>query len=57
VLSAAALLVLSPFLAAVSILTRITSPGPVIFKQVRCGLNGRNFTFYSPGEISPLKYV
>ena len=56
-LSAAALLVLSPFLAAVSILIRITSPGPVIFKQVRCGLNGRNFTFYSPGEISPLKYV
>ena len=46
VLSAAALVVLSPFLAAVALLIKLTSTGPVIFKQVRCGLNGRNFTFY-----------
>ena len=27
-------------------LIKLTSPGPVIFRQVRCGLNGRTFTFY-----------
>ena len=31
---------------AIAILVRITSPGPAIFRQVRCGLNGRRFTFY-----------
>ena len=25
---------------------RLTSPGPAIFRQVRCGLNGRQFLFY-----------
>jgi len=25
---------------------RLTSPGPAIFRQVRCGLNGRKFVFY-----------
>ena len=25
---------------------RITSKGPVIFRQIRCGLNGRRFVFY-----------
>ncbi len=25
---------------------RFTSPGPVIFRQERCGLNGRRFVFY-----------
>jgi lipopolysaccharide/colanic/teichoic acid biosynthesis glycosyltransferase len=25
---------------------RLTSPGPVIFRQTRCGLNGRRFEFY-----------
>jgi lipopolysaccharide/colanic/teichoic acid biosynthesis glycosyltransferase len=38
--------VLSPVFAAVAILIKITSKGPVIFRQTRCGLNGRNFTFY-----------
>lgn len=42
----AMLTLLSPFLAAVAVLIRITSRGPVIFKQSRCGLNGRPFTFY-----------
>ncbi len=27
-------------------LVRITSKGPVIFRQIRCGLNGRRFVFY-----------
>jgi lipopolysaccharide/colanic/teichoic acid biosynthesis glycosyltransferase len=30
----------------IALLVRLTSPGPVIFKQVRAGLNGRSFSFY-----------
>lgn len=44
--SAAALLVLSPLFGAVAILIKLTSPGPVIFRQTRCGLNGRRFIVY-----------
>ena len=29
-----------------ALLIRLTSPGPAIFRQERCGLNGRRFTFY-----------
>jgi lipopolysaccharide/colanic/teichoic acid biosynthesis glycosyltransferase len=46
VLAAVALALLAPFMILVALLIRLTSPGPVIFKQVRCGLNGRRFTFY-----------
>ena len=46
VLAAAALVLLWPFLLLIAALIRITSPGPAIFRQVRCGLNGRRFVFY-----------
>ena len=46
VFSAAVLIVLSPLLLAVALLIKLTSPGPVIFSQARCGLNGRRFTMY-----------
>ena len=46
VLSSLTIVVLSPFLLFIALLVKLTSPGPVIFKQVRCGLNGRQFTFY-----------
>jgi len=42
----AALLVLAPFMLLVALAIRLTSPGPVVFRQVRCGLNGRQFVFY-----------
>jgi exopolysaccharide biosynthesis polyprenyl glycosylphosphotransferase len=45
-LAAAGLVVLSPFMLAIAILIRMTSPGPAIFRQIRCGLNGRRFLFY-----------
>ncbi len=45
-LAGAGLLVLLPFMALVAVLIRLTSPGPAIFRQVRCGLNGRRFLFY-----------
>jgi len=41
-----ALIVLSPLMALVALLIKLTSAGPAVFKQVRCGLNGRKFTFY-----------
>lgn len=46
VISIAALSLLAPILILLVILIRITSPGPAIFRQIRCGLNGRRFVFY-----------
>ncbi len=46
VLAAAALVLVLPVMVATALLIRITSPGPAIFRQVRCGLNGRRFMFY-----------
>jgi exopolysaccharide biosynthesis polyprenyl glycosylphosphotransferase len=45
-LAAAGLLVLAPLMAIIALVVRVTSPGPAVFRQVRCGLNGRRFTFY-----------
>jgi exopolysaccharide biosynthesis polyprenyl glycosylphosphotransferase len=45
-IATAGLVVLAPFMLAVATLIRLTSPGPAIFRQVRCGLNGRRFLFY-----------
>ena len=39
-------LVCLPLAAVVAVLIKLTSHGPVLFRQVRCGLNGRPFTFY-----------
>jgi exopolysaccharide biosynthesis polyprenyl glycosylphosphotransferase len=46
VLAALGIVVLSPIFLMVAVLIKLTSAGPVIFRQVRCGLNGRTFTFY-----------
>jgi exopolysaccharide biosynthesis polyprenyl glycosylphosphotransferase len=46
VIAAIALALLSPLFLVIAILVRLTSPGPSIFCQERCGLNGRRFTFY-----------
>ena len=45
-ISLMALLVLWPVLLVVAIIIKITSPGPVIFKQKRIGLNGKVFEIY-----------
>jgi len=45
-LAAAGLVLLAPFMILIAALIRVTSAGPVIFRQQRCGLNGRRFTFY-----------
>ena len=46
VIAAAGLVVLAPLMALIVLMIRLTSPGPAIFRQVRCGLNGRRFLFY-----------
>lgn len=46
VISASALLLLSPVLAAVAIGVRLTSPGPALYKQKRYGLDGKEITVY-----------
>ncbi len=43
VLAAAALVVLSPFMLLIALLVKLSSPGPVFYRQERCGLNGRPF--------------
>jgi lipopolysaccharide/colanic/teichoic acid biosynthesis glycosyltransferase len=40
------LAVLAPLLAAIAILTKLTSSGPAIFKQERVGKNEKSFTLY-----------
>ncbi len=40
------MILLSPLFLLAAVLIKLTSPGPVIFSQTRCGLNGRTFTFY-----------
>jgi exopolysaccharide biosynthesis polyprenyl glycosylphosphotransferase len=45
-LAAAALVLLLPFMLLIALAIPLTSPGPAIFRQERCGLNGRRFVFY-----------
>ena len=44
VVSVLLLLLLSPLLVLIALLIKVTSPGPVLFRQTRAGLNGRRFT-------------
>jgi lipopolysaccharide/colanic/teichoic acid biosynthesis glycosyltransferase len=44
--STVGLILLSPLLGIVSVLIKLSSPGPVIFKQNRAGLGGRSFVLY-----------
>ncbi len=40
------MVLLSPMLVVMGLLIRLDSPGPIIFKQKRVGLRGREFSFY-----------
>jgi lipopolysaccharide/colanic/teichoic acid biosynthesis glycosyltransferase len=44
VLALGAVLTLAPVLVLLGLLVRLTSPGPVLFRQVRVGADGRTFT-------------
>jgi lipopolysaccharide/colanic/teichoic acid biosynthesis glycosyltransferase len=43
VLAAAGLLIVAPLFALIALLVKLTSPGPVFFRQVRCGTGGDRF--------------
>lgn len=43
VLSLVALILLAPVMAAIALLVKLTSPGPVFYRQERCGLGGEVF--------------
>jgi exopolysaccharide biosynthesis polyprenyl glycosylphosphotransferase len=45
-LASTALVLALPAMLVIAILIRITSPGPIIYRQTRCGLGGRRFTLY-----------
>jgi exopolysaccharide biosynthesis polyprenyl glycosylphosphotransferase len=46
VLAALSIVVLSPLFLLVALLIKLTSRGPVLYRQTRCGLGGRRFTLY-----------
>jgi Undecaprenyl-phosphate glucose phosphotransferase len=43
VLASVALVLFAPLMVVVAALIKLTSPGPVLYRQERCGLNGRSF--------------
>ncbi len=45
-LSLAFLITFSPLFLIIALVVKTTSPGPIIFKQIRVGRNGQNFTLY-----------
>ena len=44
--SAGLLILFAPLAAILALIIRLTSPGPILFRQQRSGLNGRPFTLY-----------
>lgn len=40
------IVLLSPVFLFITLLIRLDSPGPALYQQARCGLNGRKFTLY-----------
>jgi len=47
------LIFLSPLFLIISILIKLTSPGPILFKQIRIGLAGRKFLLYKFRSMVP----
>lgn len=46
VAAAVGLLIAAPFAAVIAVLIKLSSPGPVLFKQMRVGKDGKEFMFY-----------
>lgn len=46
IISGVGLVIFAPLLALIAVLVKITSKGPVFFRQKRCGFNGRIFVLY-----------
>jgi Undecaprenyl-phosphate glucose phosphotransferase len=43
VLASLALVMLAPLMLAIAVAVRLSSPGPILYRQERCGLNGQRF--------------
>ena len=52
ILSVLALVILSPLLLLTAIAIKLSSPGPVLFKQQRLGLGGKEYTIYKFRSMS-----
>jgi putative colanic acid biosynthesis UDP-glucose lipid carrier transferase len=50
-----ALIALLPMLSIVSVAIKLDSPGPILFRQKRCGFNGRYFQIYKFRSMSVLE--
>ena len=55
VVAAAALITLLPLLTIVAVAIKLDSPGPILFRQQRCGFNGRYFQIYKFRTMSVLE--
>jgi len=47
------LIVFSPLFLVLALLIKLTSKGPVLYRQTRCGLGGRRFTLYKFRSMQP----
>ena len=54
-ISVIGLIFLAPLLIAISIVIKLTGPGPVVFSQLRTGLGGRTFVIYKFRTMSTLE--
>jgi exopolysaccharide biosynthesis polyprenyl glycosylphosphotransferase len=50
-----ALIILSPLLLTISVIIKLTSPGPVLFKQTRIGKYGKEFQFFKFRSMKVMK--
>lgn len=48
------LIILSPVMLTIAFLVKLSSPGPVLYKQKRIGLYGREFDFYKFRSMKPV---
>ena len=53
VLALALLIILSPLFLVLALLIKLTSRGPVLYRQTRCGLGGRPFTLHKFRSMQP----
>ena len=54
-IAATALIALLPLLVIVAVAIKLNSPGPILFRQQRCGFNGRSFQIYKFRTMSVLE--